>query len=170
MCCILNWIDAIASLFTTGITAYGIWYAYREYCAYKEHEKTTTLLKYNERYANDPIIQKVVNYLLWRSDGSPYLRRWPFKWQKRIDATLYGGESEVQIKPTKSQVELFMRFYEELQNSIKLGLLDKTDVKNLFAYYALQLVNIGVDLLPVDYPDGETWCDFQDFIKQMKNE
>ena len=63
-----------------------------------------------------------------------------------------------------------MRFYEELQTAINLELLDMKDVKNLFAYYALLLVDIGIDLLPVDYPDGETWCDFQDFIKQMKNE
>ena len=159
----------IASWITAVVTIAGLWYAYKEYSAHKKQVKTTTLFKYNERYANSPAIQKVVNYLLWRSDGSPYMEsKWPLPCQKRIDPTLYGGESEAQIKPTKNQVELFMWFYEELQTAIKLGLLDLEDAKNLFAYYAHLLVNIGVDLLPVDYPDGKTWCYFQDFIRQTK--
>lgn len=168
--CNSNWLEAITSAFTAVATSVGVIYAIIEYRAHKKREKTATLLKYNERYANDPVIQKVANYLLWRSDGSPYLKRLPFNCKKQIDTTLYEGESEEQIKPTKYQVELFMRFYEELQTAINLELLDMKDVKNLFAYYALLLVDIGIDLLPVDYPDGETWCDFQDFIKQMKNE
>ena len=170
MCTILGisceCLEAIASSITalaTGATAVialvACWYSKKEYDSHKEREKAATLAKYNERYATDPNIQKVTNYLLWRSDNQTL--------GVKPDKVLYGGKDEDDIKPTKNQVELFMRFYEELQLAIDAGRIDVDSANNLFAYYAHELPRIGNDLLPEDYnPNEGMWRNFQRFIQQ----
>lgn len=166
MCTISNWVEAVSSSITaiaTGATVLVAWKAYcyskNEYKLHMEREKAATLAKYNERYATDPNIQKVTNYLLWRSDNQMF--------GAKPDKVLYGGKDEDDIKPTKNQVELFMRFFEELQLAIDAGRIDIDSANNLFAYYAHELPRIGNDLLPEDYnPNEGMWRNFQRFIQQ----
>ena len=161
-----NWLETIASLITAVATFIGVCYAVCQYCAYKEQEKTVILSKYNERYATDPDIQKVVNYLLWK-ENPQYID----DEKKKIDKTLYGGECEDDIKPTRNQVEMFMRFFEELQVSIDAGRLDGYMAKNLFAYYA-KVLDSHYDnrlipkenWLPKNY-SLEVWPYFHKFIE-----
>ena len=172
MCIILGisceCLEAIASSVTAVATTCGVFYAVIQYCFYKKQEKTAILLKYNERYATDQNIQKVVNYLLWKIDHQ--------KHGIPVNKVYYGFDNEEDIKPTKNQVEMFMRFFEELQISIEAKRLDPNMVKKLFAYYAHKLPQmIDNDLLPEEYviekdmPEPsqiENWDYCQRFLNQ----
>ena len=166
MCVIFDWLAANASWISDLATVAGVGYAAMQYCAYKEQEKTVILSKYNERYATDQNIQKVVNYLLWK-ENPQYID----DEKKKIDKTLYGGECEDDIKPTRNQVEMFMRFIEELQVSIDAGRLDEKIAKTLFAYYADKInscyndkLETTEDWLPKNY-SFDVWPYFHKFVK-----
>lgn len=180
MCCILQisyeCISAVATVATAAVAWIALIYTMIEYHSHKEREQATTLAKYNERYATDPNIQKVVNYLLWKIDNEQFATT-------PINTLDYGGSSEEDIKPTKNQIELFMRFFEELEVSIEAGRLDRDVANNLFAYYAKVLAKkVGdkspkdvalngyeyKEILPTDYDNkGNPWQYFKEFVKQI---
>lgn len=160
-------IQEIAEMITAMVAILAFCYTKEEYDLHVKREKTATLAQYNERYATDPNIQKVINYLLWKGDGAPE------------DIRHYGGESVDDIMPTKNEVEMFMRFFEELEISIEAKRLDPNIAKDLFAYYAHELPKIESYLLPDDYEvfeyqerhtSNDTWHYFKEFIKPNKQQ
>ena len=131
------------------------------YCFHKKQERTATLVKYNERYSSDSNIQKVVSYLLWMSDKEK---------QKELEASLI---------PTKNQVEMFMRFFEELQTSIDSKLIKKEDAKELFSYYAIQLYEyiqknkeneVGKEVFPSKEEIETDWKRFKKFVTKYQKD
>lgn len=167
----LDSLSTIATIATAVVAYQALQFTKKEYCLHKEREKAVTLSQYNERYTTDPNIQKVVNYLLWKSDSAPE--------DKNID---YGGRTEEELRPTKNQVELFMRFFEEVEVSIEAGRLDRDVVNDLFAYYAKELVKKGgnkkeedaalneyehKEILPTDYDyKSNSWQYFNEFVNR----
>ncbi len=99
----------------TAITAvFAFVWAIKEYDLHKEALKAKVLSEYNKRYSEDPNIVKVVKYL------QDY---------KNID-------SYICPKLTKHEVQMFMRFFEELEIQIIHRRIDEEDVFELFTYYA----------------------------------
>lgn len=93
---------------------------YHEYKSAKDTKQAQVLSEYNKRYSEDPNIVKVVKYLNYIHE----------------DGTINNPHRE---KPSNYEVEMFMRFFEELELQIEKGRLSERDVCNLFTYYAFFL-------------------------------
>ena len=123
------------------IAIVSIVYVYKEYEQHKRQEKTQVLSSYNERLCNDKNIKIVTEYLI--------------------------KEDEKKM-PTLYEIELFMRFFEELEISIQSGLLDENIACKMFSYYAIafsQETNLKGKIKDYD----EEWVYFNNFIKRLKN-
>lgn len=108
-----NYSELITAL--TALFAFII--ALLEYHSLKDTKQAQVLSEYNRRYSEDPNIIKVVKYLNYID----------------TDGTMNNPFRE---KPSNYEVEMFMRFVEELELQIHYGRLNKKDVSDLFVYYA----------------------------------
>ena len=105
-----NVITAIVSLFAFIV-------AWTEYHSRLDSMKAQVFSEYNKRFSEDPYIVKVVKYLNYID----------------LDGTLNNPHQEI---PSNYDVEMFMRFFEELELQIQYGRLNEKDVLDLFVYYA----------------------------------
>ncbi len=90
-----------------------LWQGFREYKSHKQKEDNKLFSQLNKRYLNNEDIQKVVKYL---RDQEP-------------------SDEE----PDLYQLELFLRFFEELGIYMKTKSLDKDLIEVFFGYYLKQL-------------------------------
>lgn len=124
-------VTAIAAVFALVV-------GYHEYCLKKDINMAKVLSEYNNRYSNDCNIVKVVKYLNYRNEGGK-------------------NNNFPAAKPSNYEVEMFMRFFEELEVQIKAGRLKEEDVFNLFTYYAAKIhsdANLRNELGINDYGEG----------------
>lgn len=120
---------------------------FREYCHYRKREKADVLGQYNERYSRDEHVNSVVNFLVRYKDNMT---------PKDI--------------PCLHDVEMFMRFFEEMEIQIKEDRLDEKYVYDLFSYYAIELggneklrLLLGVE--SDDYKSN--WKNYINFVNRM---
>lgn len=101
--------------------------------------------EYNRRFNEDPLIIKVT------------------------EVSTLCSSKRIRIHPkyllTQYEIELFNRFYEEIELAIKRGLLKTKDVEQLFAYYAIDgtYTYLLVDL----YDEGDNWTLLRSFLNRV---
>lgn len=118
-----------------------------KYHQYRERNKADILGKFNERYNTNADIKDVITFIEDISDKNLS--------QNEIKAKI---DTALQIK-----IDLFFRFFEEIQLSIEAKSLNEEDVHNLFYYYA----KVGKRLsLLSDYP--KEWHILERFYNRMK--
>jgi hypothetical protein len=110
-------LSVLADVVTAIITLFAFVWATKEYDLHKETLKAKVLSEYNKRYTEDPNIVRVVRYLQNYRDSNSYQC----------------------YKLTKQEIQMFMRFFEELKVQINHGRIDEEDVFELFTYYASYL-------------------------------
>lgn len=137
--CLANWVTAI-----TAIVAFYL--SCKEYSNHLKRERANVLSRFNERYSDDVSIKKVICH---------------------INAIAYNTNSnaENREKPEVYDIEMFMRFFEELEYSIQSDNLDKKIVRDLFGFYPL-LASERKDFL-YEEDDKENWKLFNHFVKRM---
>lgn len=145
--CFGNFSEAVTAI--TALFAFIV--AINEYYSRKDAMRAKILSEYNKRYSEDSNIVKVVKYLNFIDN----------------DGTINNPNRE---KPSNYEMEMFMRFYEELDLQIVHGRLDETEVIDLFYYYAERLDkneelrrSFGI----TDYND-EHWNSYRRFINRKK--
>lgn len=120
---------------------------FMEYSHHRKREKADVLGQYNERYSRDEHVNSVVNYLV-----------------------CYKDNMTPKDRPCLHDVEMFMRFFEEMEIQIKEDRLDERYVYDLFSYYAIEL---GENeklrlLLGVESDDYKSnWKDYISFVNRM---
>ena len=138
-------------------TAIAVFYAIVQYWSYNKDEKIRTLNEFNQRYATDKSIEKVVRWMLRTAlydENGKIVGKDPEKNDGNI--------------PEVFDKELFMRFYEELNFLIDKHLLNEEDTLHFFAYYALvfdEYASFREDI--TDY-DSDQWTNFHSFINRIK--
>jgi hypothetical protein len=145
-----NFGSALFALFTLAITFAALYYAKKEYSLHKKQTKADTLSRYNERYSTDDNIKETVKELMLVPDGDQ----------------IQTPSLEKDRTPIIFRHEMFLRFFEELQNAIDKDALDKEEVCYAFSYYAIVANSCGKDFVP-DY-EGTSWQQFKRFVKAMK--
>lgn len=90
-----------------------VWQAWLAYNSHKDTEHNKLLSQLNKRYENNDTMQAVVKYL---RDKEP-----------------------IGDKPSLYQVEVFLRFFEELGLYMRTGSIKARDVDTFFGYYLKQL-------------------------------
>lgn len=142
-------IQCVTALLTMFIAGAALVLSIIEYRKYRKREKVELLNKYNERYCNNSVIQKVVKSLSTRAYPKEF------------------GQIELE-SVTPNDIELFLRFFEEIQQSIKAESLDKDCVRETLAFYALLAYE---DRRFKNYINQEphNWTLFMSFIRTMNN-
>ena len=109
---------------------------------FKDSRRTKVFSELNNHYINDyKNIQPVIEYIRNNSDDS--------------------------INVSGQQVELFLRFFEELDVYLKEGVLDDETTHDMFAYYCLALFENKPELLKDIEYKKEEWPLLEDFKKRM---
>ena len=127
-CCDIN-LGSVAELLTCFLAIFAFTISYKEYRNHKKRERISILTQLSERYASDPNISSVVRYLEDLED-------------KKINSN----------PPDIHQIELFMRFFEEVS-----CLMNAKSVKD------------NIDKFPkeLEYDKG-FWILFRRFVERMK--
>lgn len=97
------------------LTIIAVGFSVVEYRGHKKREKMTVFSEYSRRYAEDPNIKCVSEFLI---------------------AYFENTDTNV-VQPTIYQKEMFLRFFEELEFLVEKGKLDEDDIAEFFVYYAV---------------------------------
>lgn len=153
-----NTIEAIAVTIALVISGLALLYAILEYNQHKKIEKTALLCKYLQRYANDPIIRKVTDYILNTA-----------LFDENGNKITGFNESKALINaPTITENELFMRFFEEIQLLIDDDLLDGDNAVYLMGYYCEVFHRIKEYHKNItDYEDKRFWGTYLKFANSI---
>lgn len=106
-------IEILIDLVTLVLAIIAVWQTWKEYRSHKQTEYHKLFSQLNRRYERNADIQDVVKYL---RNKEPY------------------GE-----KPSMYQLEVFLRFFEELGLYMDTNSLETNDVDKFFGYYLRQL-------------------------------
>lgn len=120
--------------------------SYWQYKLHRKQMKTELLSKYFPRYSMDPNISAVVKYL-----------------EKEEGLAHKNTVSE----PDDHEVEMFMRFFEELELLIRANSIDEKVVSYMFFHYVQTFNRLKDKWKNVEY-DSEEWKLFHDFFARMK--
>ncbi|MCR5362804.1 MAG: hypothetical protein K6E73_12475 [Bacteroidales bacterium] len=134
------------STFATALFALcALIYSWVEYRAHKKRAKAEVLRRYNERYYENNAVQYIVKYI-------------------------YNNASKKRCPNPKKKfylnLELFLRFFEEIQYSIVTDSIDKKEVRYILGYYAMRAIQCKKIKKTInDKP--KAWIDFIYFVKTM---
>ena len=122
-----------------------------EYNMSKDAKQAQVLSEYNKRYSEDPNIVKVAKYLNYIDE----------------DGVI---NNPIPEKPSNYEVEMFMRYFEELELQIRYHRIEEKAVYKLFVYYANKLNDSKElrDFLGVtDY--DENWDGFKEITRKYND-
>ncbi len=139
-------LESIAGCATAFIALCALGFSVFEYCKYKKRERANLLMQLSERYTTNPDIRNVIMYLEAIEDSNEHLL----------------------ALPNIHQLEMFMRFSEELCCLIKSKALKTNIVYYMFGHYVLVFAN-AKEKWPTElgYEKGY-WRIFRDFVNMMQ--
>lgn len=152
-----NSIEALAVSIALIISAGALYYAKREYEHNKKSERTALLCQYFQRYANDPYIKKIEDYIL----ETALLDK-----EDRIIG--YDNSKTPSYTPTVWEKEMFMHFFEEIQLLIDENMIDKDVLIALIGYYVglfHRIEDFHSDI--TDYNDERYWKYYLKFVRSI---
>lgn len=118
-----------------------------QYKLHRKQMKTELLSKYCARYCVDKDISNVVRFL--EQEEGLDLRK-PAE------------------KPDDHEVEMFMRYFEELELLIRAKSIDEKVVSYMFFHYLQTFCRLKENWKKVEY-ESEEWKVFHEFVERMKS-
>ena len=142
--CEINW-GSVAELITCFLACLAIVLSYIEYRNHKKRERINILTQLSVRYTTDLNICSVIKYL----------------------ESLEDKKENIEL-PDIHQIEMFMRFFEEVDCLIKTKSIKDNVVCYMFGHYVLLFAE-NIDKMPaeLEYNKG-FWALFRDFVERMK--
>ncbi len=138
----------VLSSFTAAIGAY---FAYREFKKSKKLNEIDKFISYREKLKKDSSLSKIVKHIqLWQNNIE-------IKSQIPEDVSLFDFYN-------------FIGFYEEMYILIDKSHIDKQIAKEMFAFYAIQIVDNCYywDFFQENYHKDNDWKNFRNFIEIMR--
>ena len=152
-----NSIEALAVSTALIISGGALFYAKREYEHNKKSERTALLCQYLQRYASDPNIKKMEDYILETASLDK---------DDRIVG--YDNSKFPSYTPTVWEKEMFMHFFEEIQLLIDENMIDKDVVIDLIGYYIgifHRIKEYHSDI--TDYNEERYWKYYLKFVRSI---
>lgn len=150
-CNISQFLICLGTIAMPLIAMVALWYSRREYKNHREQTRISVLGQYNERYSTSPEINRVIAFLIDKTNNN--------------SACVQETDKELAAATIRDR-ELFMRFFGELQIAIRKGLVDQKYAKVMFGYYAVEAANLGKEF--VDDYDEPYWSLFREFAESMR--
>lgn len=146
--------DKVTDYIMVYFAAITLVYTCYEYKSHRDRVKAEVLGMYNERYSKDEHINKVVPFLI----------------SEIMNTKTENASKELKMEdPSVHNMEMFMRFFEEMELQIEKDRLDADSVYKLFSFYALFL-DSKLDILErhsIDDYNRDNWELFFNFINRM---
>ncbi len=142
----LETIKEIIYILASLATIVAIVIAVFQYFTIRKQNKLELLTKYNARYCINEDMGRVIKYL------------------EKYDGLNHHGEV---YKPDDHQVEMFMRFFEEIELLIKQNAMEEEAVYYMFSYYVLKFEDIIKEWPHIEY-NTKNWKEFHEFVARMK--
>lgn len=155
-----NFIQAIAVTLALLVSGIALYYAKKEYDHHKKSEKTALLCQYLQRYANDPYVKKIEDYILdtvLLDDNENIIGFDKRKTSNNI--------------PTLWEKEMFMHFFEEIQLLIDDKMIEKDVIVDLIGYYIgifHRVKEYHQDI--TDYDDERYWKYYLRFVRSIPDD
>lgn len=144
-------------------------YTFREYQLHVDKNKAQVFENYNIRYEKNIKWQRIVEAISFCIEKKNYNT---VSYSKKLEDRLR-TEDQSRID---NNLELFMRFFEELEIQIRRKRIDEDVVRDVFAYYAVAnsiLLEKDTDLANRIYyaseKEDETWELYHRFVRRFKN-
>ena len=155
-----EWSNTIEAIAVTGallVSGFALFYAKKEYDHHKKSERIVLLCQYLHRYANDPNIKKVEDYIL----ESALL-------DEQKDIVGFDKSKIPSSVPTIWEKEMFMHFFEEIELLIEGEMIDRDDVIDLIGFYGgvFHRVQEFHDDIS-DYKEEDYWKYYLKFVKSI---
>jgi len=137
--------DKLTEYFTVILASITVLATIHEYHAHRKRIKAEVLGEYNKRYSENEHINIVVYFLVCHL--------------AKLKAPA----------PSVHNVEMFLRFFEEIDLQIDKNRLDADNVEELFSYYALYLDSNTelIHALGIDDYNSNNWKRYHCFVKKM---
>lgn len=145
-------IGSHAELLTAIIALLAFTITLSEYYVKKDSNQAQVLSEYNQRYTEDRNVVKVVKYLNYYDENGAV-------------------NNPIPAKPSNYEVEMFMRFFEELNEQIKKNRISEECVYNLFVYYAFKIdkdENLRHQFGVTDEDYSQHWDGFKEITKNYE--
>lgn len=155
-----RWSDSIQALAVSSaliISGVALFYSKREYEHNKKSGKTTLLCQYLHRYATDPCVKKVEDYILEMA-----------LLDERENIIGFDKSKSPSSKPTVWEKEMYMHFFEEIQLHIDDNMIDKDVVIDLIGYYIgifHRIEEYHADV--TDYNEEKWWKYYLKFVRSI---
>jgi len=150
-----NTIEAISVTIALIISIVALIYAVMEYNQYKNSEKTNLLCQYLHRYAKDPSIMKITDYILQTAELD-----------ENGNIIGFDKTKTPETVPSVRDKEGFMSFFEQMELHIENNMLDRDNVNDLMCFYAGifdKYKEFRTDI--TDYNKDKYWEHFHAFVK-----
>lgn len=155
-----NSLQAVAVIGALVVSGIALIYAKLEYDHHKKSEKTALLCQYLQRYANDPIIIKITNYIL----ETALLDE---------EENIIGFDKSKKSKniPSIREKEMFMHFFEEIQLLIDAKMIEQNVIVDLIGYYIgifHRIKEYHQDI--TDYENEKYWKYYLKFVRSIPDD
>lgn len=144
----MNWeaITAVAQVIIALAAVIGIYSNVRQLRIMQKQLKTEAFIRYCSHYSMSPEVLTVVKYL----------------------EKLVGLSHKDDIStPDGHDIEIFMRYFEEIEHLIEVKILDEQVVFDLFSYYLFVFENNIKEFNITDY-DSESWSKFRLLLQRLE--
>ena len=155
-----EWSNTIEAIAVTGallVSGFALFYAKKEYDDHKKSEKIALLCQYLHRYANDPNIKKVEDYIL----ESALL-------DEEKDIVGFDKSKIPSNVPSVWEKEMFMHFFEEIELLIEGKMIERDDVIDLIGFYGGVFHRVSEFHKDIsDYDVEDYWKYYLRFVKSI---
>ena len=147
LACIFSGCGSVADWLIVFITLGAFLFSIYQYEIHKERKRVDVLTKFNIRYTTDKNICSVVEYLETLEDNRA---------------------APIEKRPKIHELEMFMRFFEEIYCLVKSEALKRNIVYYMFGHYLI-VFDDNKDKLPIELEyDKGFWTLFRESVKMMR--
>ena len=145
ICCCGIELGSLAEIITCCLAGFAFLLSWKEFQNHKKRERINIITQFSKRYTEDCHIKNVVQYLESLED-------------KKEDLN----------PPNIHDIEMFMRFFEEISCLVKANSIKENITYYMFGHYLLIFAE-NIDKMPkeLEYDKG-VWTLFRDFVDTMK--
>ena len=143
----LDTITNVAEIIIALAAVFGIFFNIKQQRTMMKQIKTEVFIRYCSKYPMNKEVSNVVKYL------------------EEIEGL---NHNSTVANPDGHDVEIFMRFFEEIEYHIRAKIMDEQMVYDMFSYYLFVFEKNKEKFNITDY-DSDSWSYYRNIVKRLEN-